>query len=167
MTKIILTIIFTLSTVSLASAQIKSVYTSVDEKHCKTLKPQDTNVIYRGRCAGVAGYKLEVNASEEHQWIELVAPAGKRSDVGLQPVAYDSVGKTAEWRVRNGKPIAVIVRFDLRQEFGGKVTDSLLVVSKITGSKACVTDVVKGGKDQNARAHRLADQIRPCNPSPK
>ena len=47
-------------------------------------------------------------ASEEHQWAELIIPNGKKFDVSISPAAYDSLGKKAEWRVKNGKPIAVI-----------------------------------------------------------
>jgi hypothetical protein len=133
MLRVFLTTALLLLLSSIAAAQIKSVYTSLDEKHCRTMKPgPDSNVIYNGRCPGVSGYKLAVAASEEHQWIELVAPSGKKFDAGITPVAYDSLGKTAEWRIRNGKPIALIVRFDLRDDFGGKVTTSRLAVSKIS-----------------------------------
>ena len=98
--------------------------------------------------------------------MELVAPSGKRSDVSINPVPYDFIGKTAEWRVKKGKPIAVILRFNMTEPGGSKVAESVLVVSKITGNKACVTDVVQPGKTQNVKAAKLADSSssKPCKP---
>jgi len=156
---------FVLTSATLASAQITSVHTSLKERDCKKLKSTDKNVIYSGRCPGVGGYKLEVAASEEHEYVELLAPSGKRSDVSINPASYSFAGKVAEWRVKNGKPIALILRFNLMGPSGTKIAESLLVVSKITGNKACVTDVVQPGKSQNAKAAKLADALRPCGKS--
>jgi hypothetical protein len=46
----------------------------------------------------------------------------------------------------------------------GKPPTSYLIVSKIDYIDACVTDIVKPGKSQNASAQRLADaaSTRPC-----
>ena len=169
MLKILSTFFMVLLSSSFAMAQIKSVYTSLDEKHCRKMKNGSDNVIYNGRCPGVGGYKIAVAASEEHQWAELIAPSGKKFDVSISPVAYDSLGRTAEWRVKNGKPIALIIRFDLRDEFGGKVSRSLLAVSKISRTKACVTNVVEPSKTQNSEARKFADgsASQPCRPSEK
>src|SRR5215468_7517121 len=85
--------------------QTQSSITSLSRKACRELKadPND-NLLYRGRCPGVGGYKLEILAGEEHEYIELITPAGKHFDVGINPASYSFVGKTAEWRMRTGKP---------------------------------------------------------------
>jgi hypothetical protein len=166
MLKIILTTALLLLLGSIATAQIKSVYTSLDEKHCKSLKPvPDSDVIYISSynriCSGVGGYRLaldlDLDKGQDHQWIALVAPSGRKFDAGIGPDAYNSVGKTAEWRVRNGRPIALIIRFDLRNESGGEITSSVLAVSKISRSMGCVVATVDGDKDSTRQARKLAD----------
>jgi hypothetical protein len=168
MIRIISALALMLISVILTSAQIKSVYTSLDEKHCKSVKgdPKEKNVIYNGVCPGVGSYKLKIAASEEHQWIGLVAPSGKEFFVGTQSASYNFLGKKAEWRVRNGRPLALIVRYNLMNPEADKVGTSLLVVSKVSRTKTCVTDIVDPSKTQNEQARKLADSAgsRPCKP---
>ncbi|MDX6577988.1 MAG: hypothetical protein QOE96_3941 [Blastocatellia bacterium] len=60
--------------------------------------------------------------------------------------------------------IALIVRLKVSDRGEGKPPTSYLIVSKIDYIDACVTDIVKPGKSQNASAQRLADaaSTRPC-----
>ena len=154
---------------SVAPAQVKSVYTSLDNKHCKTIKPvNDSLGVYRYNkmCSGIGGYRLALDEDKDRQLIAIVAPSGKTSDAGFGPDAYNSLGKTAEWRVRNGKPIALIIRIDERNESGGEVAHSGLAVSKITPSTACVGATVNSGKNWRVQARKLADNSasKPCLP---
>jgi len=156
-----------LSTV--ASAQIKSVYTSLDNKHCKTMNPvNDSLGVYKYNkiCSGVGGYRLALDENKDRQLVAIVAPSGKTSDAGFGPDAYNSLGKTAEWRVRNGKPIALIIRIDERNDSGGEIAHSGLAVSKITPSTACLVATVDSGKNWKERARKLADNSasKPCLP---
>ena len=59
----------------------------------------------------------------------------------------------------NGKKaVALIVRLNVSDKGDEKPSTSYLVVSKISPTGACVTDIVKPGKNQNAQAQRLADE---------
>lgn len=147
-----------------AMSQNGSSVTSLSKKACHELKAsKKDNVLYRGRCPGVGGYKLEILAGEEHQYIELITPAGKHFDVGINPASYSFLGKTVEWRTRGGKPYALIIPFNLKAPDSPRSTTSL-VVSKITFKMACVTDVVEPSRNQAARARKLADSAasKPC-----
>jgi hypothetical protein len=54
--------------------------------------------------------------------------------------------------------VAVIVRFITNQDPEDvNKTQSVLIVSRISGARACITDVVEPGPRQNANARRLAD----------
>jgi hypothetical protein len=77
---------------------------------------------------------------------------------------FSELGETAEWRMKGRQPIAVIVRLKVSERGEGKPPTSYLIVSKIDYVDACVTDIIKPGKNQNASAHRLADtaSTRPC-----
>jgi hypothetical protein len=169
MLRVISALFMILLSAGLIGAQIRSVYTSLDEKHCKSLKrnPAEPNVIYNGMCSGVGGYQLNIMASDEHQWIELVTPSRKSFGVGMQSASYNFLGTKAEWRVKAGKPIALIVRYNLIGPEGNNVTQSYLVVSKISRSSACVVDRIEGSKTQNLNARKLADlsAAKPCKPA--
>lgn len=169
MLKIVITAALLLLLSCVAEAQIKSVYTSLDNKHCKTMKPINDSLgvySYNKICGGVGGYRLALEEDKDRQLIAIVTPSGKTSDAGFGPDAYNSLGKTAEWRVRNGKPIALIIRIDERNESGGEVAHSGLAVSKITSSTVCLVATVSVGKNQTAQARKLADNsaTKPCLP---
>jgi len=58
----------------------------------------------------------------------------------------------------------LIIRLNVSDQGDEKPPTSYLIVSKISATTACVTDIVKPGKNQNAQAQRLADKAsnKPC-----
>jgi len=157
---------------------IESIYTDLDYEKCE--KTEETKVdgqVYGTVhvCEGVAGYKLELPDTDLRQTVNVIYPNGSKHELQFGQVvssAFSELGEKAEWRVVNkdGKvrPVALIVRFivsiaDARPE-NPPPDISFLTVSKITVDKACVTDVVNPGKDQNVKARELADSSssRPC-----
>ena len=143
------------------SKKIESVYTSLKADDCKTIKQSDEGAgWYRGECKGVGGYKLEVIEGDIRQSVNVVSPKGKIFELDFMRVSggFSSVGLKAEWRTKAGKPVALIVRFNASEnpEDSSKIT-SYLIVAKISPDVACVTDVVKPAKTQNAQAQKLAD----------
>lgn len=151
----------------------RSVYTSLDEKHCRqtdmsTLETGD----YEARCPGVAGYRLIVAEGDLRQNITVVTPKGAEHSLQLYEIissGFSSVGPRAEWRMaQKGKksvPVALIVRFNASEdpENPDKQT-SYLVVSKITPDEICVTDKILPGPRANVEARRAADiaVTKPC-----
>lgn len=153
--------------------EISSIYTDLTTEKCKTIESNpDEAGSYKGECAGVGGYKLEVLEGDLRQSINVVAPSGKKSELNLWSnvsAAFSALGEKAEWRVKGegvkAKPIALIVRYNAAENpEKPEQNTSYLVVSKITGDGACVTDVVKPSKDANVEARRLADKSadKPC-----
>lgn len=160
MKNLFLVAIFVLAATA-ANAQITSVYTDLDADKCKTLElAEDEGGLYKGECKGVGGYKLIAREGDLRMSIDVVAPGNKVSPLQFWEVssAFSSIGAKAEWRLRKGVPIALIVRFNVSEnpEDSTKIT-SLLVVSKISKDGSCVTDVVKPQRNQNAVARKLAD----------
>lgn len=150
-----------------ALAQNKSVYTDLAVDKCKTAdvdKGMPGN--YSGKCAGVGGYDLEVYLDDERNSIGVVLPS--KQTVGLDFWSYfgnfSELGKKAEWRMNGKKPVALIVRLNVSDRGDDKPPTSYLIVSKISSTATCVTDIIKPGKNQNAQARRLADKAstRPC-----
>lgn len=164
MIRMILLLLAAVMFVSAAPAQIKSVYTKLDDKHCRKLKPDRKNREFEKlRCGGVAGYWLKVTSGGDDAVAELVTPSGKEFDTVATFAGHHVASGTSEWRVKNGRPIGLIVRYSVQEPDGFK---SYLVVSKISRTGSCVTDVVPPGKRQNADARKLADASRKCNSSP-
>jgi hypothetical protein len=150
-----------------AFAQNKSAYTSLAADKCKTVdvdKGMPGN--YSTNCPGVGGFALEVYLDDERNSIGVVLPS--KENVGLDFWNYFSgfsaLGEKAEWRMKGKTPVALIVRLNVSEKGDDKPPTSYLVVSKISLTNACVTDIVKPGKNQNARAQHLADKasIKPC-----
>jgi hypothetical protein len=77
---------------------------------------------------------------------------------------FSALGETAEWRMKGKKPVALIARLNVSDQGDRKPPTSYLIVSKLSPTKPCVTDIVKPGKSQNAQAQRLADaaSTKPC-----
>lgn len=142
-------------------AQAKSVYTDLSDTKCKTLElTEDEGGSYKGECKGVAGYKLWLIEGDLRQTIIIVDPKGKEHNLKFWEVfgGFSAVGDKAEWRTKNGKPHALIVRLNVSEdpENSDKRT-SYLIVAKILPDAACVVDVVKPSATQNATARKIAD----------
>jgi len=164
---IFLAVIIFSATALAQSRKIQSVYTDLAEKSCKTIESAEKGDLwYRGECAGIAGYKLEVLDGDARMTLNVISPNGTKSELNFDAnvsSAFSSLGEKAEWRViKDGKqlrPIALIVRFEISEPDhptnpGNK---SFLVVIKIKPDTVCITNVVKPAKSQNLTARKFAD----------
>lgn len=151
-----------------SSAAINSVYTSLATADCRLVKRDaDTNdPTYR--CPGTAGYALLVHDWDARMTVDVVAPGGRTHPLrysGVISSAFSSLGPRAEWRMRDGKPIALIVRVNAFEnpEIPDRAT-SYLAVAKITSGEACVTDRIPPAANANEAGRQAADQSasRPC-----
>jgi len=153
--------------------KVESLYSGLSDKDCKAIEtPDDGDDGYRGLCKGVGGFKLELLEGDLRQTINVVAPNGTKSELNLWGAVsggFSSVGNKAEWRVsQNGKtvtPKALILRFNASEnpEDSTKIT-SYLVVVKIAGNTACITEIIKPSANQNEKARESADASvnKPC-----
>lgn len=157
-----------LITASVTAQPIKSVYTSLTQRACTTLAANpDEGGNYEGECRGVGGYKLRLIEGDLRQSIDVIVPGGEKFALGFWNVssAFSYVGDKAEWRMRGKSPIALIVRFNANQDtVNTERVTSYLVVARLSGGLACITDVVLPARSQNREARRLADtaRTRPC-----
>jgi hypothetical protein len=144
----------------------QSVYTSLERKHCRTLKSNASDAGgSAARCPGVAGYTLLVEEDDLRNNIQVRTPRGGEHSLDLWTIVsggFSSLGPKAEWRMstRNGKliPVALIVRFNANEDSAqpDRVT-SYLAVSKITAEAICVTDKILPGVKANDEARSAAD----------
>ena len=137
-------------------------YTSIDPASCRLIEQNIEEGGYsRHACDGLGGYKLEISESDLRQDVVVIAPDGRRSELDLSSSvakgAFNSLGKTAEWRGAAASPTALIVRLNVARGPEPTRPDiSNLVVARLAGP-ACIIAVVPPGPDQNGRARRIAD----------
>ena len=141
-------------------------YTSIDPASCRLIEQNvDEGGYSRHACDGPSGYKLEISESDLRQDVVVIAPGGGRTELQLPSIvakgAFNSLGKTAEWRGPEAKPSALIVRLNVARGPEPTRPDiSNLVVARLTG-RACVVAVVAPARGQNSSAQRIADGPMP------
>ncbi|HEX6912608.1 MAG TPA: hypothetical protein VF142_19535 [Longimicrobium sp.] len=148
---------------------LRSVYTSLAEAECRLVERDEETGGTTSRCPGTAGYALLVHDGDARMTVDVVAPGGRTHRLrypGVITSAFSSLGPRAEWRMRGGTPIALIVRVNAFED--PSVPDratSYLAVAKITPREACVTDrIAPGTPNANEAARQAADRSasRPC-----
>jgi hypothetical protein len=163
----LLTIICFSITALTVSAQNQSVYTSTKTTACKTIRSTSKDAgSYEGECPGVGSYKIRLIEGDLRQTIDIITPAKKKFELDFWRFygAFSSIGEKVEWRTKAGAPVALIARYEVADPEGVKKGTSYLIVSKISKTVSCVTDVVPPGARQNEEARRLADAAvsKPC-----
>ena len=149
----------------------RSIYTDISDASCTVIpasgEPNEEDGL---KCRGPAGFNLLAQSGDLRATVTIVGPDGKEYPLGFPDTVtggFSSLGPRAEWRVRDAEsvPYAVIVRVSA-SENPDKPDEktSWLAVAKITAEAVCVTDKIKGGIDDNARARAAADAAasKPC-----
>ncbi len=151
-----------------STAGITSVYTSLADADCRLVEKDEETGATSSRCPGTAGYALLVHDYDARMTVDVVAPDGRRHRLrysGVITAAFSSLGPRAEWRTRNGKPVALVVRVNAFEnpEAPSRAT-SYLAVAKITPRETCVTDRIPPAAGANQAAQQAADRSasRPC-----
>ena len=163
-----------LACVSTAAAQSnRSVYTSIGDKQCRTIKSHEAgDEGFEARCRGAAGYMLLLSEGDLRQNITVITPQRKEYSLELWSVVssgFSSVGPKAEWRIatenKKSVPVALILRYNANEDATqpNKLL-SYLVVTKITSTEICVTEKISPSPTANEDARRAADDAstKPC-----
>jgi len=164
---ILITLSLSLIFVADTLAQNKSVYTSTKTKDCKTISSNpDEGGSYEGECKGVGGYKVRLIEGDIRQTLNIITPGKKKFELNFWGFysGFSSIGEKIEWRTKAGLPIALIARFNVANSDDSTKNTSYLMISKISKTLSCVTDVVLPQANQNVEARKLADAAatRPC-----
>lgn len=168
-----LAMITVLTAVAAAHAQVTSQYSDLDDRKCRTLElNEDEGGSYKGECAGVGKYKLHLIEGDLRQTVNVIDPAKKESELKFWEhfFGFSAVGPRAEWRVRNRKPYALIIRLNVSENpEKPETTTSYLIVSKITKAETCITDIIRPSRTQNVKARKAADTsgAKPCKAPPQ
>lgn len=154
--------VFICSFSPLKAQEVKSAYSEIDLKICPLVDQAQEGdgewAIFR--CEGVAG--LAVFVSEADLRFSLgYGPDGRNQKSIHQFLGpFNTVGKTLEWRLREGRPIASILRYFTETGTGGD-KGQVLVISKVSRGASCHVAYVDSlaNKDANELARFAADHI--------
>lgn len=166
-----LALLFIAIFVSGVAAQNKSVYTSTRTGACRTISSNpDEGGSYEGECPGVGGYKVRILEGDIRQTMNIITPAKKKFELNFWGFhsGFSAIGEKIEWRTKGGVPVALIARFGVANAEDSTKSTSYLMISKISKTSSCVTDIVDPQAKQNEKARELADAAsgKPClNPS--
>ena len=136
---------------------IESTYTPLDLDNCENVgapeAPEDGAVF---RCKGLRGMDVRIAEGDLRMFVSYGPGAEKQTAARETLPAFNTVGKTLEWRVDDGEPFATIVRFHWDSD-GAK--GSTLVVTKLGTTDACHVAYVQaaGNANANALAREIAD----------
>jgi hypothetical protein len=150
------------------TGEISSVYTSLGAKDCRVTSMDEESGSSSARCPGTAGYALNAHDGDARVSIDVVTPDGKVHELNYWGVIthnFSSPGPRAEWRMRGGRPIALIVRVNASEDpVDSSRLTSYLAVAKITPRETCVTDRIPPSPTANEQARAAADRSagRPC-----
>ena len=132
-----------------------SAYTKLDLESCRVLdQSTDEGSWVELRCAGYEGIELFVSEGD----LRFDVDAGVPNETFQTIMAFNELGETVEWRLREGEPFATIIRYrDVSMQGGER---SVLAVDKIgtTGAPGCRVAQIAGDTPRaNARARASAD----------
>jgi hypothetical protein len=111
-------------------------------------------------CKGYGGYSVSIDYSACASSFR-ITKGEEDISLGMQSVGWKQ--KTIEWRMANGKPFAVIMRFyeyegdDLCAN-GGKIKSESLIVRGLKGFEHIEESVDARTPDANVKARELADK---------
>lgn len=158
---------FSLSVVNIfaqtTSPKFSSVYTDLN-KDCKTIGGGgSTDPAFD--CRGVGGYRVYNWSAAAAQFFAVTVQKSEedRFLLATQNFDYDMTKIKVEWRLANGKPFAVIIRFNKYAEpikdgeYFGKKIGVELIVKGLKGFENIDFTVDAKTPNANAEARKLAD----------
>jgi hypothetical protein len=131
-------------------------YSSLDPASCKRIEETSGAESARRRCAGLAGFALEMSDSGPTRSLAIITPNGDRSELDLSAVATTgTLGKLAEWRGGDARqPRTLIVRVGAT---ANRPASGRLLVARLDEPR-CIVAVIAPGPGQNEKARLAADR---------
>lgn len=146
------------------AARMGSRYTRFDLAACQVLREEREEGSFADyRCSGLPDVPLLVQEGDGRFDLD----AGIDDD-GFQTIgAFNDIGGTIEWRMRDGAPFAVIFRFlDRAMMDPGRTVLAVETVGR-AGAPGCrVAQVAGDTPGANARARAFADRLADASPCP-
>jgi len=129
----------------------QSRYSDLSDKTCKVTFHESEGDRTQQECPGVLGYSLLKDTDDDRDSLTVVH--GKKT----QPLAFfghvtgslNYLGEKVEWRVRDGQPIALVVRMYFTDPETSQ-KQQRLIVARVQPEESCVTQIINASKIPNA-----------------
>jgi hypothetical protein len=110
-------------------------------------------------CKGYGDYVVSFAEGDLRSFVSFGKQTGDHCAATQTFSGFNSVGKKIEWRLKDGKPIATILRWSVSYDPEDSTKQkSWLVVTKLEDNNSCHMGYVEGGYPQaNEKARWLAD----------
>jgi hypothetical protein len=145
-----------------ALAKTESAYTKIlaDTAKCKTVDSNDQEGWAIAKCPGYKGTDVWVSDGDNRVTVAYGAKGRDEAAFGQTFNNFNVTGDTIEWRLKDGKPIATILRWKI-DGGEGLPKGEMLVVTQLTPGNQCWIAVVAAHKNKNANdlARQAADQL--------
>ena len=157
-----------MATISPAFAGSSSAYTALDlndKKACMITSPAPQPGEGEGsatyECRGYGDYVVTFFEGDLRSYITYGTDTADQCAVRQTFSGFNSIGNKIEWRLRDGKPIATILRWTVSYDpENAEKTKTWLVVTKLDGDEACHMGYVEGAaSNANEAAQKLADDF--------
>lgn len=143
-----------------ASPRIESVYTSIDLDDCKLLESVPEEGGYaKFRCAGYGDIPLFISEGDLRMNVDI----GVEDDVWISQGAFNTLGRTVEWRLHGGEPIAAILRYSMDSGMDERFSELGIFTIGTATQRSCLVAWVPGdaAPTQNEAARLIADRDAP------
>jgi hypothetical protein len=143
-------------------AENTSAYTKLDLKACTEIDPSVADEGYGGQliCPGYGTLKVFWSEGDLRSFVAFGESPKTHCAARQTFNAFNSERETIEWRLKDGKPIAVIQRWAVNSDT--EVPEKIktwLVVTKLEPNNSCHMAFVEGAlPDANVKARLAADQ---------
>ena len=134
---------------------VESAYTPLVLEKCDNITPSEMaehGAVFR--CAGFGGTDVRVAKGDLRMFVSYGKRAADQAAAGQTLPAFNSIGERLEWRIKDGKAFATILRF---RWDGDGAKGSTLVVTKLGKTDSCHVAYVQAEK--NPHANRLAREV--------
>jgi hypothetical protein len=158
--------------ISTQAGGITSAYTKIDfQKTCKVLEEIEEGVSVSMLCEGYKGYGVHFAEGDLRQAVRFGHIDANSNALWQSFGQWNRIGATVEWRLKDGRPQAAILRWFIENIDDAGSADptkvgQVLVVSRVAqpeDKQACVAGYIdaRANKDANVLARRIADTIAP------
>ncbi len=152
-----------LSPTHLSAAETSSEYTVIDRSKCQTLQPanseeNEAEIIF---CKGYADQGILLTTRNERDYLAVGTDPRQHCAAKQSFTAPNTVANKVEWRIKDGAPVATILRWTVSIEVDGKAQKKdWLAVTRLEPQNSCILALVDTSwPNANDKARKIADEI--------
>ncbi len=147
-----------------AAAGLDSAYTKIQLEVCqqRALPSEEGEGTSGGSwtCSGYKGFPVYVAEGDLRMFVSFGAAAENERAAGQTLPNFNTINETLEWRLKNGRPFATILRWFIDNPDGGKPGNILIVTQLVPGATCQIARIdARANKNANEKARQAADLL--------